>query len=91
VFSLDIGIGKPKPVVQQVLPLSGAVGTQVTLFGGWLLGPTSVTFNGVPATSVTATSSQSVLVDVPEGATTGPITITTPGGTFTTSQDFVVN
>jgi|HubBroStandDraft_6_1064221.scaffolds.fasta_scaffold174929_2 hypothetical protein len=91
VFSLDIGIGKPKPVVQQVLLLSGAVGTQVTLFGGWLLGPTSVTFNGVPATSVTATSSQSVLVEVPEGATTGPITITTPGGTFTTSQDFVVN
>ncbi len=91
VFSLDIGIGRPKPVVQQVLPLSGAVGTQVTLWGGWLLGPTSVTFNGVPATSVTATSFQSVLVDVPAGATTGTITITTPGGTFTTPQDFVVN
>ena len=38
IFSLDIGIGKPKPVVQQVLPSAGSVGTKVLLFGGWLLG-----------------------------------------------------
>ncbi len=91
VFSLDTGLAKPKPVVNQVLPSSGAVGSQVLLFGGWLLGPTSVTFNGVPATGIVVTSSQSVYVTVPPGASSGPITIATPGGSFTTAQDFTVN
>ena len=54
------------------------------------LGATSVTFNGTPAAQVVVTSIQSVLVAVPPGATTGPVTITTANGSFTTTQDFTV-
>jgi hypothetical protein len=35
-------------------------------------------------------SSQGVWVDVPAGATSGLVTVTTPNGTFTTTQIFTV-
>jgi hypothetical protein len=90
VFSLDIGLPKPTPVISGLYPASGPAGQNVTLWGNYLLGATSVTFNGVPAASVASTSVQSVRVTVPAGATTGPVTITTANGSFTTSQDFTV-
>ncbi len=90
VFSLDLGLPRPKPAVSALYPTSGASGTRVLLWGKCLLAATSVTFNGVPATTLTVTSGQSVWVTVPSGATTGPITITTPNGSFTTAANFTV-
>lgn len=90
VFSLDFGLPPPPPKLGALLPSSGAVGQQILLFGSYLLGATSVTFNGVPATSVQVTSAQTVLVDVPAGATTGPMTITTENGSVTTKENFSV-
>jgi hypothetical protein len=90
VFSLDFGLPPPPPTVGALLPSSGTVGQQVMLWGSHLLGATSVTFNGVPARSVQITSAQSVLVDVPAGATTGPVTITTANGSQTTKENFSV-
>jgi hypothetical protein len=55
-----------------------------------LLDVTSVTFNGLPASGVSVTSGQSAWVNVPTGATTGPVTITTPNGSYTTTQNFTV-
>jgi hypothetical protein len=90
VFSLDIGLPKPTPVISGLYPASGPAGQNVTLWGNYLLGATSVTFNGAPAANVASTSVQSVKVTVPAGATTGPVTITNANGSFTTGQDFTV-
>lgn len=90
IFSLDIGLPRPTPVIAGLYPSSGPVGQEVILWGNYLLGPTSVTFNGVPAADPVATSVRSVSVTVPAGATTGPVSITTANGTFTTTQNFTV-
>ncbi len=90
VFSLDVGLAPPKPKVTTVSPSSGAPGTQVLLWGRNLLGATSVTFNGTAAAPIEVTTWQSVFVNVPDGATTGPITITTPNGSYTTTESFTV-
>jgi hypothetical protein len=90
IFSLDIGLPKPQPLVSGMYPSSGPVGKKVVLWGNYLLGATSVTFNGTPAVNPVATSVQSVVVPVPSGATTGPVSVTTANGTFTTTQNFTV-
>jgi uncharacterized repeat protein (TIGR03803 family) len=89
VFALDAGLPKPAPRAQHFTPTSGAAGTKV-MFWGYDLLSASVEFNGVPATAVQNSGSNYVWAMVPGGATTGPITITTPGGTVTTHASFTV-
>jgi hypothetical protein len=91
VLSLEIGLPKPEPVVSVLHPVSWPVGKKVTLWGNYLLEATSVTLNGLPATSVAVTSVRSVVATVPAGATTGPVSInTTAIGPFSTTQRFTV-
>jgi uncharacterized repeat protein (TIGR03803 family) len=89
-FSLDVGRPKPKPQALQFTPASGAAGTQAQIWGYNLLAA-SVKFNGTAATNVSSSGPNYVLATVPAGATTGPITVTTPGGTSTTTASFTVN
>jgi hypothetical protein len=89
-FNVDAGLPPPQPVIQLFSPAQASVGTRVELWGSNLLGATSVTFDGIAGTNVLSTTSQSVFVDVPEGATSGPITIATPNGSFTTQESFTV-
>jgi uncharacterized repeat protein (TIGR03803 family) len=89
-FNVDAGLPPPQPMIQLFSPTQASAGTRVELWGSNLLGATSVAFDGIAGTNVLATTSQSVFVDVPEGATSGPLTITTPNGSFTTQQDFTV-
>jgi len=89
-FNVDAGLPSPQPTIQLFSPTQASEGTRVELWGSNLLGATSVTFNGIAGTNVLATTSQSVFADVPEGATSGPITITTPNGSFTTQDSFTV-
>ena len=70
-------------------PAKGKVGAEVTISGKNLKGATAVTFNGVAAT-VQADSGTSIRAMVPGGATTGPIAVSTPGGTATSAKDFKV-
>jgi uncharacterized repeat protein (TIGR03803 family) len=88
-FVWDDGLPKPAPQAPSFSPASGAVGTRVLLWGYNLLTP-SVTFNGVPATSTTSSGPNYVWATVPAGAATGPITVTTPGGSYTTTANFTV-
>jgi len=90
VFSLDLGLPRPEPAVTGLYPAAGVVGQEVMLWGKYVLGATSVTFNGVAATNVHVTSGQSAWATVPAGASSGPVTITTPNGSFTTTQSFTV-
>jgi|ERR1017187_3279164 uncharacterized repeat protein (TIGR03803 family) len=89
VFALDAGLPKPKPQAQHFHPQSGAVGTDVRIWGQNLLSAT-VQFNGTPAAKVSNSGANYVWATVPAGATTGPITVTTPGGTETTLATFTV-
>jgi len=89
VFALDVGLKPPKPTAQHFQPESGAVGTEVLIWGYNLLSP-SVSFNGAATTKVFNSGSNYILATVPAGASTGPITITTPGGTHTTRASFTV-
>jgi hypothetical protein len=77
------------PAALTFTPAKGKVGSEVTISGKNLKGATSVTFNGV-ATSVQADSGTSIKAMVPNGATTGPVAVTTPGGTATSARDFKV-
>ena len=88
-FALDASLPKPSPRAQHFQPQSGAVGTQVLVWGSNLLAAT-VSFNGLAAASVTNSGPNYVWATVPAGAATGPVTVTTPGGTFTTIADFTV-
>lgn len=68
-------------------PRQGSAGDLVELVGvGFAQGISSVSFNGVAARIVGATPS-SVLAEVPEGATTGPLTVTSQRGATATSAE----
>jgi len=79
----------PAPVVSSFSPPGGTFGTSVTISGTDLEGATSVEFDGTPAT-FTVESASKISARVPDGATTGPIAVTTPSGTGTSSDDFTV-
>lgn len=91
VFVLDAGLPPPKPLISLLLPQAGSPGQQILLWGRSLLGATSVVFNGAAATHFKVASSQGIWVNVPAGATTGPISVTTPNGTYVTTKTFRVN
>src|SRR5689334_2215539 len=71
-------------------PKTGAPGDRVTLIGvGFGAGVNSVTFNGSAAQVVSA-NANTIVTAVPQGATTGPITVSTPKGTVTSRAPFVI-
>jgi len=71
-------------------PVSGPVGTQVTITGMNFNGTTQVAFNGVPASTFTVDSNTQVRATVPAGATTGKISMTKAGSSGFSNDDFVV-
>jgi RHS repeat-associated protein len=73
-------------------PDSGPVGSSVTIYGtgfGSTASENSVSFNGVAAT-ITSASTTTLVATVPSGATTGPISVTSPAGSATSAGSFVV-
>lgn len=78
------------PTITSFTPTSGGVGVRVIITGTRFAGATSVTFDGVPATFRVLRGGSRITTNVPSGATSGPIAVTTPGGTATTATDFVV-
>ncbi|HZT02529.1 MAG TPA: IPT/TIG domain-containing protein, partial [Steroidobacteraceae bacterium] len=74
------------PSVGYVSTQQGSAGSQVTIDGtGFSTTPADdiVSFNGTPATVVSATGTE-LVVTVPTGATSGPITVQIGGATITT-------
>ncbi|WP_198539665.1 IPT/TIG domain-containing protein, partial [Chloracidobacterium thermophilum] len=81
--------GPTPPIITNFTPPSGPVGTVVSIFGANFANVTNVRFNGVNATFTVASTTQ-ITATVPAGATTGPITVTTTGGTATATPNFIV-
>jgi YD repeat-containing protein len=71
-------------------PHAGVAGDLVTLVGvGFGAGVQGISFNGTAARVVEVTPS-TIVAEVPQGATTGPIMVTTAGGSATTATPFTV-
>ncbi|MCI0526738.1 MAG: Ig-like domain-containing protein [Nitrospira sp.] len=79
----------PPPTISDFTPTSGPVGTEVTITGTNFGSTSTVFFNGVQAT-ISSVTSTTIITNVPAGATTGPITVTTAGGSTTSSTNFTV-
>ena len=74
-------------------PTHGVAGAAITIYGqGFSTSASSdtVTFNGI-STAVLSASSTQLSVAVPNGATTGPISVTADGQTATSAVPFVVD
>ena len=70
-------------------PTSGIVGSAVTISGNGFTGATAVSFNGTSAT-FSVVNDTTITTSVPAGATTGPLTVSTPGGPAVSATDFAV-
>jgi hypothetical protein len=77
------------PILIGFTPNNGPPGTSVQIFGYNFMVATSATFNGASA-AFTVESDTTIHATVPNGATTGPISVTNPHGTGRTSYDFTV-
>jgi len=83
------GGGTPAPTISSFSPTSGGVGTTVSIGGTNFTGATSVKFNGQSA-SFSVISSTSISASVPNCSSSGQISVTTAGGTGTSSGSFSV-
>lgn len=79
----------PAPTITSFVPKRGQVGATVVVTGTGFTGATSVAFDGTAAT-FTVDSDTQITATVPAGASGGPISVTTPGGTGTSLTNFVV-
>ena len=77
------------PAITSFTPTSGAVGVIVTISGTNFTGATAVKFNGTNAASFNVMSATAIQAAAPAGMTTGPLSVTTPGGTGTSAANFV--
>ncbi|MGB0522062.1 MAG: T9SS type A sorting domain-containing protein [Flammeovirgaceae bacterium] len=68
----------------------GEAGEDLTITGTDFSGVSSVSFNGTDAPIFTVTSATSITVTIPTGATSGTVSVTTPGGTANSSDDFII-
>ncbi len=80
----------PPPTVASLAPASGPTGTAIEITGGHLDGATRVAFGSAPAVQYTIVSATEIDATVPAGATTGLVTVTTPGGTAASPSPFTV-
>jgi uncharacterized repeat protein (TIGR03803 family) len=85
VFALATGL---RPFVE-ARPSSGKVAAAVVILGNNLTGTTSVTFNGTAA-QFTVVSKTEINATVPNGATSGKITVKTPARTLSSNTAFRV-
>jgi hypothetical protein len=78
------GRGLPNPTVISLSPPVTTAGATVTITGtNFVTGATTVTLNGVPLPGVAVSFSGSLTFVVPAGATSGPLVVSTSGGTAT--------
>jgi len=78
------------PNITSFSPTLGPAGTLVTILGTSFLNATNVSFNSINTANFTNVSSTEIRAAVPPTATTGPIRVSTPGGTAVSATIFVV-
>lgn len=78
------------PTITRFTPATGPVGTVVSIFGTNLTLTNQVTFNGTAAVIFNILSDTAITATVPNGATTGRISLTTANGSAISSSNFTV-
>jgi Phosphoesterase family/IPT/TIG domain len=81
---------KVDPAITGFSPTSGSVGASVTITGSGFTGATKVVFHTTNQPTFTVSSDSRITTTVPTGATSGPISVTTPANTATSSTSFMV-
>jgi hypothetical protein len=84
------GMFAVQPRIDSFTPQTAAPGATVAITGSGFTGATGVTVAGVPA-AYTVVSANRITATVPSGAGTGPLTVTTPDGTATSSGTFTAS
>src|SRR5206468_1557992 len=86
VYSLDMGLG---PFVSLV-STSGKEGAKIGILGQGFSSSSVVKFGGVQATTIQRSGTTFINANVPPGAVTGKIAITTLGGSVKSTTNFTV-
>lgn len=77
--------------ITTLMPSSGIAGTEVIIAGGGFTGASEVKFGDVAATTITVVSDTEIRATVPEGATTGNVTVTNGTDTAKSPTPFTVS
>lgn len=80
----------PEPSIVSFDPVSGVETDPVELVGDDLTDTSSVTINGVEVDALVEVDDEHLTFEVPAGTSTGPIAVTTPGGTALSTEDFTI-
>jgi uncharacterized repeat protein (TIGR01451 family) len=80
----------PGPFITDFSPTVGTAGTRVFIDGQLFTGATGATFNGTPGVNFAVRSDTLIQVDAPPNVSSGPIAVSSPFGTWTTSSNFFV-
>ena len=91
-FTVTPLVSSTSPTISGFTPVSGNVGTVVTITGtnfNTVASANIVKFNGVAATVTSATNTQ-ITVSVPQGATTGNLSVTVGNETATSASFFLM-
>lgn len=89
-YFLTLQAAQPSPAITSFTPASGVPGNVITVTGLNLQNGV-FRFNGIDATDITVNAGgTSATITVPDGAATGRISVTTPGGSTNSSSNFVV-
>ena len=78
------------PRVDSLSPASGRPGTQVVAVGVNLRGATGLTLAGLAITGFEVLDNRQIRFEIPAGAASGRVRVTTPGGSATSDASFVV-
>ena len=87
-FTVTAGLA---PTITTFSPDNGVAGTLVTINGTNFTGATSVAFGGTSTNQFIVNSAKKITATVPVGATTGPVTVTTPDGTAASTTNFAID
>ncbi|MDO7854309.1 IPT/TIG domain-containing protein [Hymenobacter convexus] len=79
-FALNVNCVPPAPVITSLSPVTGPVGTNVTVTGTDFTGATSVTLNGQNVSNINVVNATTITFTVPASASTGNVVVTTAGG-----------
>jgi hypothetical protein len=82
-YSVDLGLGPFASLVST----TGKVGKSIGILGQGFTGTTSVAFNGTSA-KFSVVSDTYLTATVPNGATTGFVTVATPSGQLKSNKEF---
>ena len=78
------------PRITSFTPSQGPIGTVVTISGLFFTGATTAKIGGKPLADFRLVDDFTMTGTIAPGTSTGKVSVTTPGGTYTTAQSFTV-